>query len=392
LKILRVHNFYREAGGEDAVELAERELLAGAGHEVVVYERHSAEIADYGPWRRATLPARCAFAWDARRDLRALLSRERPAVAHFTNTFPLISPASYAVCREASVPVVQSLHNYRLLCPAADFFRAGAPCEECVEHSLLRSVRYACYRGSRSATAALAGALALHRARGTFAREVDLYLAPSEFARRKLVAGGLPAERVRVKPNFVAPDPGPREAPGDHALYVGRLAAEKGLGTLLTAWEGLPAEIPLRVAGDGPLRTRLEARAAGLGTRVRFLGQLPREALLRALRGARLLIFPSEAYETFGLAIAEAFACGVPVLAAGHGSAAELVEEGRTGLHFRPGDARDLAARIAWAWGHPEALLAMGRAARQEYESRYTPERNLALLLELYREAGARAD
>jgi glycosyltransferase involved in cell wall biosynthesis len=238
----------------------------------------------------------------------------------------------------------------------------------------------------------VAGALWLHRARGSFEREVDLFLAPSEFARRKLVAGGLPAERVRVKPNFVAPDPGPREAPGDYALYAGRLAPEKGLATLLAAWADLPPEIPLRLAGEGPLRAALEARAARLGARVRFLGQLPREDLVRALRGARLLVFPSEAFETFGLAIAEAFACGVPVLAAGHGSAAELVEEGRTGLHFRPGDARDLAGRIAWAWAHPEALVAMGRAARQEYESRYSAERNLSLLLDLYRAAGARAD
>ena len=254
MKILRVHNYYREPGGEDAVEHAERVLCTDAGCEVVLYTRDNREIDDYSPWQTATLAPRAVWAWDTRREISALIERERPDVAHFTNSFPLISPAAYATCREAGVAVVQSLHNYRLLCPAATFFRDGSTCTECVDHSLMRSVRHGCYRGSRTATAAVAGTLAIHRRLGTYREQVDTYVALTQFARERFIAGGLPAERIAVKPNFVAKDPGVRENPDDFALYLGRLSPEKGIETLLAGFEKVAPGIRLKVAGDGPLR------------------------------------------------------------------------------------------------------------------------------------------
>jgi glycosyltransferase involved in cell wall biosynthesis len=385
MKVLRVHNHYREDGGESAAERAERELLARAGHEVVVYERHNDETLDERLFRKATLAPRTVWAWDTVRELRALLDRERPDVAHFTNTFPLISPAAYEACRAAGVPVVQSLHNYRLLCPAATFLRRGRVCEECVDHSLWRSVFHGCYRESRAATAVTAAMLALHRRWGTFAQRVEAYIALTEFARRKFADGGLPAERIFVKPNFTHPDPGPRTQPGEYALFAGRLSPEKGLDTLLRAWEELGDRVPLRIAGDGPMRGALEAQVARVGlASVRFLGRLPRKKLIEALRRASFLVVPSHWYEGLPLVIVEAFACGVPVIASDLGAMPEIVEPGRTGLHFEPRNPGDLAARIWWAWRHRKHVDEMGRAARAEYERYYSPERNLEMLLSIY--------
>jgi len=383
-----VHNAYREPGGEDAVHEAERDLMRKAGHSVITHLRSNREIDDYGRWRRATLALRTVWAWDSHRDLKALLHRERPDVAHFTNTFPLISPSAYDACRNAGVAVVQSLHNYRLACPAATFLRRGRVCEECVDHSLARSVRYACYTGSRRATAVTASMLKLHRMRGTWSQRVDRYVALTRFARSKLAATGIPAAKISVKPNFVDPDPGERQGPGECALFVGRLSPEKGLHELLDVWERLDTPVPLRIAGDGPLRIALQARVAGAGlANVEFLGPLPRSEVFKAMGSARFLVVPSLWYEGFPLVIAEAFARGVPVIASRLGALLEIVEEGRTGLHASPADADDWAQRVSWAWSDPDAMAEMGHAARLEWETRYTAQRNAARLQEIYEEA-----
>ena len=385
MKILRVHNYYREPGGEDAVEHAERALCTDAGCDVVLYTRNNREIEEYSPWQKTTLAPRSVWAWDSRRELAAMIERERPDIAHFTNPFPLISPAAYATCRNAGVAVVQSLHNYRLLCPAATFYRDGANCTECVDHSLARSIRHGCYRGSRAATATVAGSLAVHRRLGTFREQVDAYVALTRFARERFIAGGLPAERVFVKPNFLAEDPGIREEAGDFALYVGRLSPEKGVETLISGFEKVTPNIRLKLAGDGPLRERCAKSG-----RVGMLGWLDRPSLFSVLKDARFLVFPSVCEESFGLAVIEAFACGVPVIVASRGGMAELVEDGRTGVHFTPGDDASLAAAVEWAWSHPKELEDMGRLGRIEYEKNYTATRNRQLLLDIYRRATER--
>lgn len=386
--ILLVHNSYQERGGEDAVVEAERDLLLSRGRNVLTFFRHNREIQTDGFFRAARLGWQTVWARDSHRDLRELIARERPDVAHFHNTLPLISPAAYYACREAGVPVVQTLHNYRLFCPAAIFFREGHVCEECVEHSLLRSVRYGCYRDSRAATTAVASMLAFHRARRTWTEIVDCYIALTEFSRQKFMAAGLPAEKIVVKPNFVDPDPGPRSGPGEFALFVGRLSEEKGLHTLFAAWKRLQNHIPLHIVGDGPLLEELDAQKSSAGlSSIIFRGRLSRVSSIETIQRARFLVFPSECYENFPLAIAEAFACGVPVIASRLGAMAEIVADGRTGLLFTPGDAEDLAAKVEWAWAHRPEMDAMGRAARAEYEAKYTAARNYKLLMVVYNAA-----
>ena len=388
MKILVVHNAYQGPGGEAIVAGAERDLLVAAGHRVVEYGKSNDEIKDYGLWSKATLPVRTVWAWDSYREMKALLGRERPDLAHFHNTFPLISPAAYYACREAGVPVVQTLHNYRLLCPAATFLRRGCVCEECLDHSLWRGVLHGCYHDSTAATASVAVMLAVHRWLGTWMRLVDCYIALTEFSREKFVSAGVPDEKIAVKPNFVHPDPGAREGTGEYALFVGRFSREKGLQTLLRAWVHLNNSISLDLVGDGPLRPALqnEAQSRGMGS-IHFRGWMSPDRTLAAVKQARFLVFPSEWYEGFSLAVIEAFACGVPVVASRLGGMRRIVTDGRTGLHFRPGDPEDLAAKVEWAWTHPKEMEAMGRMARAEYEAKYTAERNYPMLMQIYERA-----
>lgn len=392
MKIASVHNRYQQPGGEALVAEAERRLLIDAGHQVSEYSRHNDEIAGYGLWGKATLAPRTVWAWDSYREIKALLEKEKPDVAHFHNTFPLISPAPYDACRKAGVPVVQTLHNYRLLCPRAILMREGRVCEDCLGKTFpWPGILHACYRDSYAASATVAAMLGVHNALGTWEEKVDVFIALTEFARQKFIEGGLPADKITVKPNFVHPDPlagGNHKSQGLYALFVGRLAPEKGLRTMLAAWELLDGRIPLRIVGDGPLRPELEALAKCL-KRVSFDGWLERGKVLDALKEARFLVFASEGYETFGLTIVEAFASGLPVIASRLGAVAEIVEDGWTGLHFTPGDAENLAAKVVWAWTHSKETEEMGKAARAEYGAKYTAERNYHVLMAAYKQAMA---
>jgi glycosyltransferase involved in cell wall biosynthesis len=373
LKILVAHNFYQQPGGEDAVCASEMRLLREAGHEVIEFMRYNDEIQEYSLIEKVHLAWRTSWSRRAYRDLRDILARESPDVAHFHNTFPLISPSAYYACSAANVPVVQTLHNYRLLCPGGNLFREGRICEECVSHSLLRSIVHGCYHGSRFASAPVAGMLAVHGLLNTWAQHVDLFLVCTDFARRKFVDAGFDEEHIRVKPNFIAPDPGASFRRGTTALYVGRLSQEKGPQLLPAAWSKLEETIPLEIVGEGPLDTSLKIDCACLGLRsVQFTGWLVAQEAVKRLHAARFLVVPSVCYEGFPMVIAEAYACGVPVIAAGHGGLAEIVRDGSTGLHFAPGSADDLAAKVEWAWRHPREMEAMGRCARTEFETKYS--------------------
>ncbi|MGA9882242.1 MAG: glycosyltransferase family 4 protein [Candidatus Acidiferrales bacterium] len=389
MKLLLVHNYYQQPGGEDQVFRNEVNLLRSAGHQVIEYVRHNDEIRNHEVRSTFSLSLRAIWAWDSARDLREIVARQKPQAVHFHNTFPLISPAAYFTCCQAGVPVIQTLHNYRFACPAGTFIRKGRPCEECVTHNLTRSVWHACYRESRAATAVVATMLEFHRLRRTWNTQVQAYICLSEFQRRKLIAGGLPGERTFVKPNFVSPDPGARfqEQLGP-AIFVGRLSQEKGLGTLVRAWEILSPDKQLRIIGDGDLRPDLQRFIENRGlSNVRFEGRCRHEDVLAAIKAARFLVLPSECYEGLAMTIVEAFACGVPVIASRIGTMEEVIRDRITGLHFTSGDPKDLAEKVEWAWAHPAEMRAMGRNARAEYEAKYTGEKNYKLLMKIYSKA-----
>ncbi|HZF67022.1 MAG TPA: glycosyltransferase [Gemmatirosa sp.] len=389
MRVLMAHSRYQQRGGEDESTDMEVALLRDRGHDVAELFADNRTIVGRPGLRalRDTVWSPGAYA-----ATRRLIGERRPDVVHVQNFFPLLSPSVYYAARAQGVPVVQTLRNYRLLCPNALFFRDGRVCEDCRERSVpWPGVAHACYRGSRPASAAVAAMLTVHNAAGTWKRAVDLYVALSEFARGKFVESGLPPDRIVVKPNFVHPDPGP--GPDDagsrrHALFIGRLSVEKGVHTLLSAWSLARPGIVLKIVGDGPLAD--EARAAYKGVaNVEWLGRRSLSETYALLGEAAFLVFPSEWYETFGRVAMEAFAKGTPVIAARIGAVAELVDHGVSGLHFTPGDAADLAARIDELLGSPARAREMGRNARAQFERKYTAAANYERLVAVYARATA---
>jgi glycosyltransferase involved in cell wall biosynthesis len=391
MKLLIAHNRYRYPGGEDVVFSREAALLRSAGHDVVEYVRQNAEIQNDGILNDVKTGIRTLWALETARELRSILRKEKPQLVHFHNTFPLISPAAYYACKEAGVAVVQSLHNPRIICPAATHFREGRVCEDCSGRGLpWPGVIHACYHSSRPQTAVVSGMIAVHRLLGTWRDQVDAYIVFTEFFRRRFIAAGLPPEKLFLKPHFLNTDPGMKQEPGDYALFLGRLAPEKGIRTLLKAWQNLK-HVPLIMVGSGPLQEEVSKFQHGNPLLRAFL-HLPERELFELIKGARFLVWPSEGYyETFGLVAIEAFACGTPVVASRVGAMAELVEDQKSGLHFEAGNPDDLAAKVAWAWNHPLEMETIGLAARAEYMNKYTAARNYDALMQIYDAAIHRA-
>lgn len=385
MKVLLAHDFYRSSSpsGEDAVYRNERRLLE-AREEVIPYERHNDDIVDTSFGKRASVALDGAWSHRTFKELKELIRDTKPDIAHFHNTFPLISPSAYAACRECGVPVVQTLHNFRLICPNGLLMRNGGPCEDCVGTSLFPALRYRCYRESFAATAAQVWMLQSNRWRGTYQDLVDRYIAPSRFAAGRLIAGGLPSDRMAIKGHFLPDPPMPGSGKGGYALFVGRLSEEKGVDTLIEAWGQSPG-IPLRIVGDGDLRATLEAQAKGTGRDIAFLGIRPHQEVLGLMGEALAVIMPSRCYETFGMAIMESFAMGTPVLASRIGSLEELVEDRVNGMKFQPGDPSDLAAKFGELVRDQDELQGYRARARATFDKRFRAEANLNGLMDIYR-------
>jgi glycosyltransferase involved in cell wall biosynthesis len=389
--VLLVHNRYQQAGGEDVVFEAEARLLADRGHRVARFVVDNAAIpVDRSPIQAIRLAVETTWSFRAAARMRRMIQRFRPDVVHAHNTFPLISPSIHAAAHGPGIGTVQTLHNYRLICPAATLFRDGHVCHDCIGQAIpWPSVRHECYRDSATQSLAVATMLTVHRARGTWTRNVDVIVALTEFARQQLAAGGLPAERLTVKPNFLAPDPGPGAVRGEHFLFIGRLDALKGVRTLLEAWRSL--DVPLRVVGDGPLRPEVESAAAA-NPHLSYLGHLDRRDVIAEVQGARALLFPSIWYEGLPMTIIEAFACATPVIASNLGAMSEMITDGSTGLLADPGDTDRLAALVRWSSEHPGALARIGAAGRAEYLRLYTADRHYDSVTAIYERARARAN
>lgn len=381
LRVLIAHCRYQQRGGEDAVADAEAELLEHNGHAVLRLTRDNREIDDvYRGANRAVLALQTLWSVRTERDVQRAVRAFRPHVIHVHNTFPLLSPSLYWAAARADVPVVQTLHNFRLLCAQAMLLKDGTVCERCVGSLPWRGVLGRCYRNSAAQSALLVGGLALHRALGTYRDKVTRYIALNEFCRRKFIDGGLPAERIAVKPNFV--DVAYRSSDDRRGgLFVGRLAPEKGIDVLVEVLSQRPGST-FDVIGSGPEQSRLE-RCPG----VHLLGWQEADVIVEHMRRAAWLVMPSIWYENFPRTLVEAFACGLPVIASRLGAMAELIDDGRTGLLFEPGSATALARCLEWAESHPREMRQMGENARREYERKYTPAINYRQLVDIYRDA-----
>lgn len=389
MNVLCAHTYYTEAGGEDSVFENEAALLEARGHTVVRYERSNRSLVGRSGLRNAA-----DALWNAplARDFSQVLERERPDVVHVHNTFPAMSPAVFAVAKRRGVPVVASLHNPRLMCASANFFRDGRACMTCSSWPLaVPGILYGCYRGSRGASAVSVATSAMHRMVGDWGRSVDAYVVFTEYYRRLFIRWGLPENRLVVKPHFTTDrhlDRPPRPmSDRTYVAFVGRLDPEKGALVLLDAWRTLARRgirVPLRVRGGG---THLESFMAAVSAEdlpITVVGRLEPDALAEFYAGARFLVWPSlGSYETFGLVAIEAFAASTPVLAADGGVGPSIVTDGDTGWTFKSGDPIALADAVSASWFGTDGDD-YSRRARAAYVDAYTPDVAYRRLIELY--------
>ncbi len=385
MRILIGHNFYQTPGGEDAVARSEADLLRSFGEEVIEYHRHNDEFNRMWPGAKLTHLAWLGSNRRSYREITEIIRAKRPQIAHFHNIYYMMTPAVYKACHDQGVRVVQSLHNFRMMCSNALFYRDGHVCEDCVTKDLWEGVRHRCFRGSAVATALMASNLERMWRKGVWLKDVDRYIAAAEFTRSKYIDRGIPVGKIVVKPHFIHPDPGRRQKIGGYALYVGRLSEEKGVMSLIEAWRSI-SSIPLKIAGSGPLEDTLKDFVQQHKmAQVEFLGFLDQPKCQSMISEASVVVVPSVCYENFPRVVVEAFACGVPIVASRLGSLAELVEDAKTGVLVDPGSPADLGRAVRWCFENPLQISHMGDNARRVFEERFSARGNYEKLMQIYR-------
>ncbi|MBD2494031.1 glycosyltransferase family 4 protein [Nostoc sp. FACHB-280] len=388
MKLLILHNRYRLTGGEDKVVQIEKNLLEANGHDVILLEENNLNIVNV--WDTLAAAGGAIYSLPSKQLVQAEIIRFSPDIVHVHNFFPLLSPAVYDACYAAGVPVIQTLHNYRLACPKAMPFRDGKICEDCIGRLIpWSSVVHSCYRNSHLQSSVVAAMTTWHKLTGTWHKKVNAYIVLTQFQKEKMIQAGLPADKIYIKPNFVfQPNKLDSHIQRDnYLLFVGRLSEEKGVSVLIDAYIKNHISTPLKIVGDGPLRQVLQKKVqtAGYANLVEFLGYQDKLVVMKLMQRAKFLVFPSIWYEGFPLTIIEAFASSLPVLASKLGSLAEIVEDHLTGLHFEAGNLQDLADKINWAITHPESMNIFGETAYSIYESKYTSEVNYQQLMSIYK-------
>jgi len=380
MKILVGHNFYQQPGGEDHVFRTQTQLLKAHGHNVHLYERRNAELK-----KSDALSLR--FSKRSYQDVHALGLGFKPDIAHFHNTFFMMTPSVFYACKNLDIPVVLSAHNYRLMCINGLFFRDNRPCEDCTKQTRLSGIVNRCYRSSFAASTVLTDMVSHHWRRGTWTKMIDRLTVATEFSRRKHIQAGIPEDKITVLPHFVD-DPGPvNEAPRQgYALYAGRLSPEKGLNVLLDAWKSIK-DIELYIVGSGPMKASLEKRVLDEGlTNVKIFGFIEKVEYIKIMKEAMFLVAPCLSYDNFPMVIVESYSYGVPVLASRLGSLEEAVEDGVTGRLFKPNDAKDLAEKVNDVLQNLSAHQTMCINARKTYELKHSPLKHYEALLKIYHE------
>jgi glycosyltransferase involved in cell wall biosynthesis len=383
--ILLIHNYYQShaPSGEDIAFHEDERLLRSKGHKITLFTRHNDEINQFSSLSKLAFTYKVSWSRQSYTEIEQLIKRNKPDIAHIHNTFPLISPSIYYALHKYGIPIVQVIHNYRLFCASGIFYRKNKICEECLEHGDIRAIIHGCYRNSRIQTLPIVFMHQVHRWLKTWTKQVDMYIALTDFSRQKLILGGLPEERIAIKPNFFSSIPEPSHKHENYAVFLGRLTAEKGVRTLIKAWENLK-DIPIKIIGDGVLKNEV-IFAAKNNPSIEFLGHIPNEQCLELLKHSMFMVMPSEWFEGFPMTIREALAYGKPVIASRMGAMAELINDGRTGLLFETGNSEDLISKVRWLVDHKDTAITMGKSARLEFESKYTAEKNYDILMEIYK-------
>jgi len=385
MKIIQVHNYYQQQGGEAQVFRNEAELLRSKGHEIIQFTMNNNSIRGISKIKVAT---KGLWNFDSYKSIEKLIKENKPDVCHFHNIFPLISPSVYYACQKNQIPVIQTLHNYRLICPKATLFRDGHVCEDCVNKVFpWPAIFHSCYRDSFIQSSFVSNFLIFHRMLGTWINQVDLFITLSKFAMNKFIMAGFTESKMVINYNFVKNDIKGNEKEGSFALYVGRLSEEKGIRTLITAFSKIP-EKRLVIIGDGPMLKEVQSMIKKKQiTNISLLGRKNHTTVINYMKKCRFLVFPSECYEGLPLAVLESYSCQLPVIASRLGSMAEIIQDGETGLLFSPGDSNDLINKINYLWNQKDMLKKMGKSARSEYEINYSKETKYKELMEIYNRA-----
>ena len=388
LKILQVHNGYQIPGGEDVVVANEKRLLEMHGHEVWTYTRNNSELNEMKLWQKLLIPFTAVYSFKTYREVKRIIKEQHIDVVHIHNTLMLVSPSVFYAAFHCHVPVVQTLHNFRMLCPAGSFFRGDRICEECSEKGLQCSLKYGCYRGSRVQTFVSAAILKIHRMLGTYHKVHFICL--TEFNRQKLSQLNkkgrevIDMDKVYIKPNFTFQDDVNFESSShlDYFLFVGRVEALKGIDVVIRAFEQMPDQ-RLVVAGDGPLMEQMQEYIRTHEMKnVEFAGYLSKTQLQEKYRKARAVIMSSQCYEAFAMTIAEAYSYGVPVIAGDVGNLRNMVEENVTGIRFKYDSPEDLAKKVRQY--NVMDIEEMKDNAKQFYEHRLRPGDNYQSLKKIY--------
>ena len=387
MRILVVHEKYRSSApsGELGVFKDEVDVLRRAGHSVHTLVADNDVIDTYSPFQKVSMALGAIWSPTGYKTLSETLKKARPDVVHFHNTFPLISPSAYDACHNAGIPVVQTLHNYRTICPSGTLYRNGSVCKECIGAIPTPAVRHGCYRNSSLQSVPAAALVWTHRMLGTWQRKVDLFIALTPTQRALLIDGGLPPARVALKPNLMSNPPAARYDDDGFAIYLGRLSEEKGIVDMLDAFEQMPDKT-LHIYGGGPLKEYVQQRTAGMKN-VTFFGHTPHATCVERLRGARLLIQPSIWNEPCPMTVREAYAAGTPVIATRIGGLKDMVEHDVTGLHVAPNDPQDMAKGIAQLMDDDVLHARLARGARQKFDQCYAPDVGLEALVACYERA-----
>lgn len=386
-RVLIIHNDYKQAGGERTAVKAQISLLQQQGHPLSFYSADNADFDHYTFAKKVRTIPRTIFSRQTYREIRELVRNERPAVAHVHNVFPLISPSVYQGLRESGIPIVQTIHNFRFLCPNSLFFTQGKICERCKFGNTLPAIRYRCHRNSVVSSSLYALSIGIHRKSGTF-EHVDRFIALTEFAAQKLIESQFTTrDKISVLGNFL-PDPLPPVGAFDHhdpyVIFIGRLSAEKGVSTLIKAMSGLP-NLKLKILGTGPEAETLEALAQQETGKVEFLGFVTGQKKWQLLRRALAVVVPSLWYEHLPFTILESFAVGTPVLASNLGSLAHIIREGQTGLFTQPNNVEDMQSKLRFLAANPQKIVKMGQTARAEVETRFVASKHYEALMRIYR-------
>ena len=378
--VLIIHNYYQIPGGEDTVVANEKKLLEDYGHKVILYTRHNSELNSLSKVQKLLLPFSTVFNFQTYKQVKKLIQDEKVDIVHVHNTLNIVSPSVYYAAFACRVPVVQTVHNFRLLCPGATFFRDGHICEECLEKGLTCAIKHKCYRDSRVQTLACVLSTWFHRWLGTY-KKLN-YICLTEFNKEKLLhLKQIKKEQVHVKPNFVeaAKEIVPYENRKNQFIYVGRLEEIKGIDILLEAWKVLGDEAPeLLMCGKGPLEAWAKEYVDNNKlTKVKLLGFVPNMEVRKMIGESKALILPTQVYEGFPMTIAESYAFGTPVIGSDLGNTGSLIENGVSGYKFKPDSSKELAEAV-------KKIESSGLVIGKEVIEKYSSERNYRSLREIY--------